>query len=260
MATYKKRGYKPKKEKVEQEVEENFDESQSTTAEVFNTLDDTANKSEQWIEKNSKNLFLGLVAVAAVILGYLAYNTFISEPNEKEASNELSHPRVFFDKAEKSAGKPAEALYNIGLNGGDGKYGFIDIASKFSGTKAGNSANFYAGLSFLKTKKYEEAIKYLSDFNSEDELLGAIALGAIGDAFADINQSEDALTYYQKAAKKKSNDFTAPLFLFKAAQTAMNLKEYTTAEKLYTTIKEKYATTDQGRDIQKYINSAKYAQ
>jgi len=40
----------------------------------------------------------------------------------------------------------------------------------------------------------------------------------------------------------------------------MNLKEYTTAEKLYTTIKEKYATTDQGRDIQKYINSAKYAQ
>ncbi|MCG8753185.1 hypothetical protein G1K86_13375, partial [Tenacibaculum finnmarkense] len=81
MATYKKRGYKPKKEKVEQEVEENFDEAQSTTAEVFNTLDDTANKSEQWIEKNSKALFLGLVAVAAVILGYLAYNTFISEPN-----------------------------------------------------------------------------------------------------------------------------------------------------------------------------------
>ena len=44
MATYKKRGYKPKKEKISQEVEENFDETQSTTAEVFNTLDDTANK------------------------------------------------------------------------------------------------------------------------------------------------------------------------------------------------------------------------
>ncbi|MCG8720476.1 OmpA family protein [Tenacibaculum finnmarkense] len=259
MATYKKRGYKPKKEKVEQEVEENFDEAQSTTAEVFNTLDDTANKSEQWIEKNSKALFLGLVAVAAVILGYLAYNTFISEPNEQEASNELAYPRTFFDKAEKSAGKPADALYNIGLNGGDGKYGFTDVADKFSGTKAGNLANYYAGISFLKTKKYEEAIQYLSNFNSEDELLGATALGAIGDAFADIDQPEDALTYYQKAAKKKSNDFTAPLFLFKAAQTAMSLKEYTTAEKLYTTIKEKYPTTNQGRDIQKYINTAKYA-
>ena len=73
MATYQKRGYKPKKEKVTQEVEETFDETQSTTAEVFNTLDETANKSEQWIEKNSKPLFYGLITVAALILLYLLY-------------------------------------------------------------------------------------------------------------------------------------------------------------------------------------------
>ncbi|CAM1352809.1 tetratricopeptide repeat protein [Tenacibaculum insulae] len=260
MATYKKRGYKPKKEKVTQEVEENFDESQSTTAEVFNTLDDTANKSEQWIEKNSKPLFYGLVAIAVVILGYLAFTKFVSEPNQQEASNELAHPRTFFDQAEKSAGVAADSLYTLGLTGGDGKYGFTDIASEFSGTKAGNLANYYAGISYLKMKKYEEAIEYLSNFNSNDELLGATALGAIGDAFADINQPKDALDYYQKAANKKDNNFTAPLFLFKAAQTAMELKEYSTAEKLYTSIKQKYANTDQGRDIEKYINSAKYAQ
>ena len=53
MATYKKRGYKPKKEKAVNEVEETYDETQSTTAEVFNNLDEAANKSEQWIE----NLF-----------------------------------------------------------------------------------------------------------------------------------------------------------------------------------------------------------
>lgn len=260
MATYKKRGYKPKKEKVEQEVEENFNESESTTAEVFNTLDDTANKSEQWIEKNSKPLFLGLIAVAVLIFGYLAYTTFVSEPNEQEASNELAYPRTFFDKATVSAGDAADALYNTALVGGDGKYGFTDIADKFSGTKAGNLANYYAGISFLKTKKYEQAIEYLSAFSSEDELLGPTALGAIGDAFADINQLEDALTYYQKAAKKKDNNFTSPLFLFKAGQIAMVLKEYKTAENLYTSIKEKYASTDQGRNIEKYINSAKYAQ
>lgn len=261
MATYKKRGYKPKKEKVAQEVEENFDESQSTTAEVFNTLDETANKSEQWIEKNSKPLFFGLIAIAVIILGYLGYTKFISEPNQQEASNELAFPRTFFDKAEKSAGVAADSLYNIGLTGGStGKYGFTDIADEFSGTKAGNIANYYAGISYLKMKKYEEAIEYLSNFNSDDELLGATALGAIGDAFADINQAKDALDYYQKAANKKQNDFTSPLFLFKAGQTAMSLKEYSTAEKLFTTIKQKYANTDQGRDIEKYINSAKYAQ
>ncbi|GFD83598.1 tetratricopeptide repeat protein [Tenacibaculum sp. Mcav3-52] len=261
MATYKKRGYKPKKEKVTQEVEETFDESQSTTAEVFNTLDDTANKSEEWIEKNSKPLFYGLVAVAALILVYLAYNKFIAEPTQQEASNELAYPRALFDEASTFAGAKADSIYNLALIGGvNGKYGFIDIADQFSGTKAGNLANYYAGISYLKIKKYEEAIEYLSSFSSDDELLGPTALGAIGDAFADINQPEDALDYYQQAANKKDNQFTTPLFLFKAAQIAMDLKEYSKAEKLYTTIKEKYADSDQGRDIEKYINSAKYAQ
>ncbi|MGG6230776.1 tetratricopeptide repeat protein [Tenacibaculum sp. SDUM215027] len=261
MATYKKRGYKPKKEKVTNEVEETFDETQSTTAEVFNTLDDTANKSEEWIEKNSKPLFYGLVAIAAVILMYLAYNKFIAEPTQQEASNELAYPRALFEEAATFAGAKADSIYNLALIGGvDGKYGFIDVAEQFGGTKAGNLANYYAGISYLKMKKYEEAIEYLSDFSSDDELLGPTALGAIGDAFADINQPKDALDYYQQAANKKDNQFTTPLFLFKAAQVAMDLKEYGKAEELYTTIKEKYADSDQGRDIEKYINSAKYAQ
>ncbi len=262
MATYKKRGYKPKKEKVVEEViDETFDESQSAVAEAFNALDEGANKSEEWIEKNSKPLFYGLIAVAALILGYLAYNTFVSEPNETTASNELAYPRSLFDKALTSAGATADSLYTLGLKGGvNAKFGFIDIADNYSGTKAGNLANYYAGISYLKMKKYQEAINHLDKFTSDDELLGPTALGAIGDAFADLGQLKDALEYYEKAATKKDNEFTAPLFLFKAAQTAMLQKNYSKAEKLFTTIKDKYATTDQGKDIEKYINSAKYAQ
>ncbi|MFD0992329.1 tetratricopeptide repeat protein [Tenacibaculum geojense] len=262
MATYKKRGYKPKKEKVvEETIEETFDESQSTTAEVFNTLDETANKSEEWIEKNSKPLFYGLVGVAALILVFLAYTKFVSEPTEIEASNELAHPRALFDKAITAAGAEADSLYTLSIEGGvDGKYGFVDIADAYSGTKAGNLANYYAGVSYLNMKQYKKAVKYLDKFDSDDELLGPAALGAMGDAFADVNQLEDALDSYIKAANKKDNDFTSPLFLFKAGQTAMLLKNYSKAEELFTKIKEKYPTTTQGRDIEKYINSAKYAQ
>lgn len=255
MATYKKK-YKAKNKAEQQQVEE----MDSTTAEVFNTLDDTANKSEQWIEKNSKPLFIGLIAVAALILGTLAYNKFVAEPTEKEATNELAFPRNYFDQAVTSSGATIDSLLTLGLEGADGKYGFIDIASSYSGTKAGNLANYYAGVSYLKLKKYDEAIASLSEFDSNDELLGPVALGAIGDAFADIDQLDDALDYYEKAASKKDNDFTAPLFLYKAAQTAMSLKEYSKAESLFTKIKEKYSKSDQGRDIEKYINSAKYAQ
>ena len=108
-------------------------------------------------------------------------------------------------------------------------------------------------------KQYDKAIEYLEKFNSNDEMLGPVTLGAVGDAFADINQPEQALEYYQKAANKKDNDFTSPLFLYKAGMTAMELEKFDKAESLFTKIKENYPTSDQGRDVAKFINAAKYA-
>ncbi|WP_394364872.1 tetratricopeptide repeat protein [Polaribacter tangerinus] len=253
MATYKKK-YKPEGKKEQQQVEE----MESTTAEVFNTLDETASKSEQWIEKNSKLLFTSLVAIVVIFLGYLAYSTYVVAPNELEASNELAFPRKYFDEAS-TAGSGIDSLLTLGLEGADGKYGFIDIAKVYSGTDAGNLANYYAGVSYLQMKQYDKAIEYLGKFDSDDEMLGPVALGAMGDAFADINQPKDALEYYTKAANKRDNNLTTPLFLYKAAQTAMELKEFSKAASLFTKIKENYASSEQGRDIEKFINAAKYA-
>lgn len=254
MATYKKRGYKPK-DKREQEVQD----MQSTTAEVFNTLDETASKSEKWIEKNHKPLFYGLMLVAAIILGFLGYNKYIAEPAELEASNDLAFPRKYFDEAA-LAGSGIDSLLNLALEGAEGKYGFLDIATVHSGTKAGNLANYYAGLTYLQLKDYQKAIDHLEDFSSSDEALGPIALGAIGDAFSDIDQAEEALIYYEKAANKKDNEFTTPMFLFKAGSAAMSLKKFDKALSLFNQIKEKYPKSTQGTDIDKYISMVKYVQ
>ena len=254
MATYKKRGYKPKNKNEEQQV----DNMDSTTAEVFNTLDETASKSEQWIEKNSKVLFSALVSIVVIFLAFLGYNKYITEPNELEASNELAFPRKYFDEAA-TAGSGIDSLINLGLEGADGRYGFLDIAESFSGTDAGNLANYYAGVSYLQLKDYENAIAYLSKFDSDDEMLGPVSLGAIGDAFSDIDQQKDALEYYEKAANKRNNEFTTPLFLYKAGQTAMLLEDYSKAEELFTKIKKSYSKSDQGKDVEKFINAAKYA-
>ena len=253
MATYKKK-YKPEGNKEQQE----FDESEFETAGVLNTLEETASKSEQWIEKNSKPLFYSLVGVVLIFLSFLGYTRYISEPNEIEAANELAFPRNFYDQAS-TAGSGIDSLLTLGLEGADGKYGFIDIADSYSGTNAGNLANYYAGISYLEMKQYDKAIEYLENFNSNDEMLGPVAIGAIGDAFADINQPEQALEYYEKAANKKENDFTSPLFLYKAAMTAMETEKFDKAESLFTKIKENYPASDQGRDVEKFINAAKYA-
>ena len=59
MATYKKRGYRKPKEKVEDVINdgltnevEGYVEGESTTEDVFNTLDDGANKAEEWVADN----------------------------------------------------------------------------------------------------------------------------------------------------------------------------------------------------------------
>lgn len=254
MATYKKK-YKPEGKKEANQI----DESEFETAGVLNTLEETASKSEKWIEKNSKALFGSLVAVVVIFLAFLGYNKYISEPNELEAANELAFPRKYFDEAA-TAGSGIDSLLNLGLEGADGRYGFLDIAESFSGTDAGNLANYYAGVSYLQLKDYEKAIEFLSKFDSDDKMLGPVSLGAIGDAFSDIDQQKDALEYYEKAANKKNNEFTTPLFLYKAGQTAMLLEDYSKAEALFTKIKESFPKSDQGKDVDKFINAAKYAQ
>lgn len=251
MATYKKT---PSKVKTTQENVEDH----STTAEVFSTLDETASKSERWVLKNQKMIFIALGAIVVLILGYLGYTKYVLGPKEKEAANELAFPKAYFEEAMTNT-VAADSLFTLALNGTDGKFGFIDIADEYSGTKAGNLANYYAGLSFLKTKKYKESIEYLENFSSKDELLGPIAKGAIGDAFADINQPKDALEYYLKAAEAKDNNFTSPLFLFKAGNTALELGDNSKALEIFNKIKEEYPLSDEAKEIEIYINKATFA-
>jgi len=94
MATYKKRGYKPKT-KVEKEIEV---EDNSTTAEVFNTLDETASKAEDFVANNQKYIFVIVGVVAAVVLGFLGYQEFIAKPAAKDAMNNMYQAQNFLLK------------------------------------------------------------------------------------------------------------------------------------------------------------------
>ncbi|MGB0982323.1 MAG: tetratricopeptide repeat protein [Winogradskyella sp.] len=217
MATYKKRGYKPKTEKEKVEVvEEN-----STTAEVFNTLDEGASKTEEWIEKNQKYI-IGLIAVVAILaLAYMGYKNYIAEPKAKDAMNEMYTAKSYFDDA--VSGVASDSLYKMALEGGEGKYGMLDIINEYGGTPAANLANYYAGMAYLNLKDYKNAVTHLSDFSSDDKMLSPIAKGGIGDAFVQLGQQEDALGYYEKAFATNTNAFTTPMYLMKAAKVALNL-------------------------------------
>lgn len=251
MATYKKRGHKPKNRAEEQQL----DAKESATAEVFSTLDESASKTEEWVSSN-QNYILGVIGVIAIaLLGYLGYNQFIQKPKDADASNELYYPQQYFDQAI-AATTAKDSLYNLALNGAEGKYGFLNIIEEYPGTKAANLANYSAGMAYLNMQKYQEAITYLSDFSSDDDVLGAMAKGGLGDAFMQLNQPGEALGYYEGAVAHSANDFTTPKFLYKAGVTAMELKQNDKALQYFKRVKDEFSKSEEARTIDAFIGMA----
>ncbi|WP_339628976.1 tetratricopeptide repeat protein [uncultured Maribacter sp.] len=252
MATYKKRGYKPETKAEKQE----FEEQESTTAEVFSSLDEGASRSEEWVSKNQNYILSTIVVIAICGLGYLAYNQFVVKPKETSAANEMYYPQQYFDQALAST-TAKDSLFTLALEGADGKYGFLDIIEEYSGTQAANLANYGAGMSYLNMNKYQEAITYLEDFSSEDAILGALAKGGLGDAFMQLGQPSDALGYYEAAIAHSKNEFTTPKFLYKAGVTALEMGDKSKALGFFERIKNEFPKSENANSINAFIGMAK---
>ena len=249
MATYKKRGFKGKIKPNRLEEIEN----KSTTANVFKSLDDGSSKTQVWVEKN-QNKILTLVGVVVIVLAsYYAYTNFVIEPNEINAANEIYFSQQKYEEALTSEN---DSIFDIALNGENDNLGFIELADRFSGTKAGNLANYYMGMIYLKKNDYQNAIKYLSNFKSNDIMLSSISVGSIGDAFSELNQYEEAYEFYTKAHEVSENNYTTPIYLFKSAIVALELGKFSSAFDNFTKIKFEYSESLQAKNIDVYISKA----
>jgi tetratricopeptide (TPR) repeat protein len=249
MATYKKK-YKAK---TKEEKEHNIEEG-STTAEVFNTLDETASKTEAFVEKNQKYIFVIIGVVALVVLGYLGYKEFIAKPKQTMAMNDMFQAQKYFNDAVNGTAK--DSLYNLALTGGEGKFGMLDIIEEYSGTPSANLASYYAGTAYLRLKDYKNAVEHLNNFKSEDEILAPLAKGNIGDAFVQLNQPKDALEYYEEAAKMRDNEYTTPMYLFKAGAIALDLGQADKALGYFKRIKEDYPNATEASTVDVFIGKA----
>jgi TolA-binding protein len=263
MATYKKRGYRKPKEKVEEVLSdaltndvEGYVEGESTTEEVFNSLDESANKAEEWVAENQKYIFGVVGAIAIGVMVYMAFGKFITEPKEAEASNDVYKAQSYFTEAVSATGEAKDSLFNLALNGGEGKLGLLDVIENYSGTKAANLANYTAGMSYLNMNDYQNAVTYLDRFSSDDEILAANAKGGVADAFVQLNQLEDALGHYEKAINTTTNGYTTPKFLFKASGVALDLGKNDVAVKYLTRIKDEFSTSLEAAKVDALLGKA----
>ena len=243
MATYKKRGAKKSvnsPQLSEQEIE-------STTAEVFETLDASASKTEEFVAKY-QNIILALIGVITIgVLGYLTYDTYVATPQKADAVTELNQAQYYFNLAVN--GQETDSLYARSIRGGEGKYGFDDIIENYGGTPAADLASYSAGMAYFNMNDFNTAIDYLKDFSSDDILLSALAKGAIGDSYAQLGDTDQALNYYEKAIDASQNNYTSPKYLFKAALLSSKLGKNSKALSYFKLIKSDFPNSEEAAQV-----------
>jgi tetratricopeptide (TPR) repeat protein len=215
--------------------------------ESVESVENLLSKTEAYIEENQKSLTIILVVIAAVVLGYLGFRNFYVAPLEKEAISQVYVAERYFETDS----------FRLALEG-DGLFpGFLEIIEDYGLTKTANLAQYYAGICYLNLGEYESAIEHLKNFHGRDRMVSTIALGAIGDAYVQLGDLNRAAESYMRAATKKPDDFTSPVYLQKAGQIYEETGNFRKAIQAYETIEDKYPESNEGRQVDKYLTRAK---
>lgn len=201
-------------------------------------------KAQGFWQQYQKLIIGGAAVVAIGIAGWFGYNEYIVKPKEEKASEALFKAEEYF-RMDSS---------NLALNGDGQTRGALYVIKNFSGTKAANLAHFYAGVSYLKLGDFNNAVKYLKDFSTDAKQIQLLAFGALGDAYAEQNKTDDAISYYKKAGSTfDKDDNNSAEYLFRAALLLETKGKNDEALALYKEIKEKFPKTDKGFQADRYI-------
>lgn len=211
--------------------------------EVLVDVQESISKIEKYLEENKKSLSVIVGGILAIVVGYFAVDIFYQQPREESGQLAIYKAQQYYE---------SDSL-SLALNGNGLDLGFKEVADKYSGTKAGNLANYYAGTCALNLGQFQEAISYFDNFSANDPLLSVVATGSIGDAFMEINQPKEALEYYNKAVSGKENNLVVPFYLKKAGILAESEGNLDQALKHYIRLKKEFKDSRDALDIDKYI-------
>jgi tetratricopeptide (TPR) repeat protein len=196
-------------------------------------------------EKNSKTILIASTAVILLVGGYLGYKYFVQMPAEEKAQEEIFSAEQYFRN---------DSLA-LALNGNATSSGFLKVIKKYGSTKTGNIARLYAGECYLHLGDYNNAVKYLKDFNANGaKQVEAKAEGLLGDAYSELKKTDDAVSHYRKAGTLFPEDQAiSSEYLFRAALLLEMNGKTKEAGELYQEVKDKFPRTEKGFIVDKYL-------
>jgi tetratricopeptide (TPR) repeat protein len=227
------------KSKMSKKVSHSGDEN-------LEVIEQTLTKAESFIQKHQKELIYGVATVIFVVASYFAYQSWYKAPLEEEAQSQMFVAVQYFEQ---------DSL-NMALNGDGSNLGLLDVEDRYGSTTAGNLARYYVGICYLYTGAYEDAVSYLKKYSPADKMSKALSLGNIGDAYSELKEYGNAVSYYKKAANANNSRLTTPRYLMKAGLALEVEGKHAEAAKLYEQIKKTFPDTTEGREADKYIARA----
>ena len=211
--------------------------------ERLESIESTLGQTELFIENNKKTITTVVLVIVVVALAIFGVKKYYFEPREAEAQTAIFRAEQLFENDD----------YATALNGDGNNLGFIDVINEYGGTKSGNLARYYAGICYLNTGDYNNAIKYLGEFKGKDHIVKPLATGAMGDAYMELDNAAEAAKCYEKAAMESKNSFTSPMMLMKAGFAYEMVNNYQKALDMYKIIKAEYPNSNEGFSIEKNI-------
>jgi len=208
-------------------------------------------KAKGFWSNYNKVITYGGTAIIVVLLSWIGYQKLIKEPKELKAGESIFLAERLFDKMATS-GFNKDSV-NIVLNGGnlqgDNITGLLKIINTYDGTLTADRARYMTGACYLHINEFDKAIKFLKDFKGNGATqIESKAYLMLGHAYAEKNNTSEAMSYYKKAAEVNEKDETiTPDALMYCAQYAEANGKTQEAIEYYKKIKDEYPN---------YINSS----
>ena len=208
---------------------------------MFENLSGESLKEEFKNNKTARTVTFAIAGVLVLVLGYLVYINLIWGPGNEDSK---------------------EAGY-IGLNYADMDSTELAIeelsatVKKFDGKQGGETAQFVLARQYMNQGEFDMAMKTLKDVDVKDTYVKVHVVGLQGDCLSELKNYEEAVKTYIKAAELDDNDYTTPMYLFKAGKLLeKQLENPTKAAEVYTRIKHNYAVFANANQIDRFIQRA----
>jgi len=201
-------------------------------------LENVAKATSFFIENRTIILavVIGVIVVTGSLIGYQYYKAAL----EEQAQELLAIAEGYYSLGD----------YDRALNGDSFEltYGFLAIANDFSGTEAGNLANYYAAVSSFKLDNIEDALTQFGKYDAPSGILGVGSISFYASILNENGSKERAAQTYIEAAEWDENEFTSPFNLLKAAEIYYALEDFETAQELTHRILTDYPNSSEVTD------------